>query len=753
MPLRSFSEAEIALKARRRLERPLLATIWLSSVVFSLAEGNLFYLAVSTFGVVVNLLAVERLHEVYVSRLWVNLAVVGALVILALESFGTDAPGPVALAHFMILIQVCKLFERKTNRDYVQMLALSVLTVVAAALYTQSIWFAGALVVYVVLAAYAAMILTVKRGLDAAAGERLASESAPLSASQVAWNVIREWPGRALATKLTATILWMVAAALAVFVFMPRETDIGAGRWFGGWTMSVTGYSSEVHLGEPRKLQLSDKEVMRLTFGERDRQAGTDMLYLRGRVLQRYRDSGWRPLDDVRRLPPSEPPPIAGADNASTIDISMDSSLLPDLFAPLAAVRWESPAGQCVADREMTATLDAYPPDGKPIGYRVTVLHEPLTDEQRLYLRGHFAPPSALPPSQTVIVPPAVTDLARRWCRNELQARADEPAERSSRFNLAIARKIAGRLREDYTYTLDVSTADPRRDGVEDFLFHMKQGHCEYFASALTAMCRVLDVPARLVTGFLTAERDPANGQYVVRERDAHAWTEVYDGQGRWVVVDATPGSAQALDRGGWLARVDELLGWLKYEWYKTVVGYNADVQRKLLASAWSAVKHAALAVKAGLVNLLLHGQIDAAVIRLAAGLGLVALLLEAALVVRIIRRRRRRRREAAALSAAPWGQLAFVPALLADMERIGLGSRPDRTALQVAGQVAERFALPGEDLAGLVQLYYRARWGGRRPSAEQLAIAMRQAGRFAESADPAIARRYAGFDSHRVGW
>ena len=82
-----------------------------------------------------------------------------------------------------------------------------------------------------------------------------------------------------------------------------------------------------------------------------------------------------------------------------------------------------------------------------------------------------------------------MADLARQWCRDLLAARPVDPAVRGP-SDLAIAQRIADRLRQDYAYSLDLSSADPDRDAVEDFLFYMKQGHCEYFASALTVMCR-----------------------------------------------------------------------------------------------------------------------------------------------------------------------------------------------------------------------------------------------------------------------
>jgi len=75
------------LTERRRLERPLLVTIWLGVTTFSLAEGSLFYMLAGTLAVVVNLLAVSRGKEVFVHRLFVNAGVAVATGVLLLEVF------------------------------------------------------------------------------------------------------------------------------------------------------------------------------------------------------------------------------------------------------------------------------------------------------------------------------------------------------------------------------------------------------------------------------------------------------------------------------------------------------------------------------------------------------------------------------------------------------------------------------------------------------------------------------------------
>jgi hypothetical protein len=94
---------------------------------------------------------------------------------------------------------------------------------------------------------------------------------------------------------------------------------------------------------------------------------------------------------------------------------------------------------------------------------------------------------------------------------------------------------------------------------VDDFVFRSRLGWCEQIASTLVVMARSVGIPARLTTGFVPGERDALTGRFVVRERDAHAWAEVYfDGIG-WQGFDPTasvPLSGEANDHGSWLATV-----------------------------------------------------------------------------------------------------------------------------------------------------------------------------------------------------
>jgi hypothetical protein len=94
-------------------------------------------------------------------------------------------------------------------------------------------------------------------------------------------------------------------------------------------------------------------------------------------------------------------------------------------------------------------------------------------------------------------------------------------------------------------YSLNINAPPQGADGVDYFLFEQRVGYCQYFASAMVVMLRSIEIPARLVVGYSGGELDEGNGVYIVRERNSHAWAEVYFPQYGWVEFDPTPGSGQ----------------------------------------------------------------------------------------------------------------------------------------------------------------------------------------------------------------
>jgi len=90
-------------------------------------------------------------------------------------------------------------------------------------------------------------------------------------------------------------------------------------------------------------------------------------------------------------------------------------------------------------------------------------------------------------------------------------------------------------------YTLEIEPPPFDGDGVDYFLFTLKKGYCDYFASAMTVMLRAVGVPARLAVGHAPGEKT-GDDAYLVRDSDSHAWSEVYFPLYGWIPFEATPG-------------------------------------------------------------------------------------------------------------------------------------------------------------------------------------------------------------------
>ena len=102
------------------------------------------------------------------------------------------------------------------------------------------------------------------------------------------------------------------------------------------------------------------------------------------------------------------------------------------------------------------------------------------------------------------------------------------------------ARAIEAYLRQ-FPYDLEVPAPPAGRDVVDYFLFDLQRGYCDYYATAMTVMLRVAGVPARLALGYALGSYDDRTGDWVVTEKDAHAWVEVYFPGYGWIEFEPTP--------------------------------------------------------------------------------------------------------------------------------------------------------------------------------------------------------------------
>ena len=158
---------------------------------------------------------------------------------------------------------------------------------------------------------------------------------------------------------------------------------------------------------------------------------------------------------------------------------------------------------------------------------------------------------------------------------------------------------------EGFQYTLEPGTY-LGSTALEDFLLRRRSGFCEHFSAAFATLMRLAGVPSRIVMGYLGGEYSERGGYMIVRQSDAHAWTEVWlEGSG-WTRVDPTVSAAPArgdLDLESYLLGGEEALErfrssywgrslqqfrlfWdhLNFQWYNTVVSFDEETQLEWLS-------------------------------------------------------------------------------------------------------------------------------------------------------------------------
>lgn len=130
-----------------------------------------------------------------------------------------------------------------------------------------------------------------------------------------------------------------------------------------------------------------------------------------------------------------------------------------------------------------------------------------------------------LPPS----VPLRVRELARQIVKD---------AQANNAYDEAAA--LETWLRGNIKYNDQISAPGLRQDGVDYFLFQVKEGYCDYYASAMAVMARAIGLPARVVTGYTEGEFDDKRKVYVVHQYNAHTWTEIYFPNYGWIQFEPT---------------------------------------------------------------------------------------------------------------------------------------------------------------------------------------------------------------------
>jgi len=491
------------------------------------------------------------------------------------------------IGQFLLIMQIVKLFEQRSNRDYAQLLVLSLLLMVAAIINTAKLSVGLLMLIYLVLSTYTCLLFHLKVETENARKQMGIDDRHlnPLTLRQDQRYLMRSM-GR-----MTGLVgVSSVVIAVIVFLFFPR----GAGANLFAMPMirpqnTQTGLSNEADLQSVTRVKQNNTEVawLRVTRGTEPVTQGP--LYLRAFVFGNYQldTRSWTEDDDV-----------AGNDLMVTRDnYVLDNTQIEATseykqeFIPL------RPTGVKVLLAMPGATrveIDLNPRNTilHSLNNRVIRLQQSLMRdmEYKVYSTGKM-PASELQLSMTdrwmsASIPPEITALARNPEISGLDEAGNSLAEqvtpgRPSAINTQIARNFEVWLQQNFIYSLEMNM-DSDRDPIVAFLTDHRTGFCEYFASAMTLMCQSLGIPSRYVSGYKVDEFNEMGGYFIVRQSHAHAWVEVLTEDG-WTTFDPTTGNSSASATKSTLQWFKHLVDYLQHLWSSNVVAYDAGSQSSII--------------------------------------------------------------------------------------------------------------------------------------------------------------------------
>jgi transglutaminase-like putative cysteine protease len=577
--------------------RPTLYLLLLMGVTgFALAAESPAIWIVAAGGIMLNAWLVKTDRFVPMSRVLANLVTLVALAVVTFEVRAGDSTPILTIGNFIVLLHLVKLFELRANRDYGQLLVLSLLLMVAAAISTASLLFGLLFIAYLFVSLHCCLLFHLKVEVDQARAlyRQPADHVNPALLRQDIQDLPRSM--RRLTGLIAAT---GIAMAVVVFIFFPR----GAGSTFLGplqmsSSQALSGFNDQVAFQDITRITKSEDVVARVElYHNGEKMTHPTELMLRGSVLDIYTGSDvshgrwqWRRSSD--QDPDNDS--VEGGSVASGLRladpgnsrerwkqvINLQPTATNKLFAMAGPIGLASSHDMQIRFFREDGVLEAVPPVLQPIQYTVVSTNE-------------------LPAIVTPIgdgadaseIDPAVAKYARQpaICGTDSAGKplAEYALSGNHQYDHLIAANFERDLRTNFGYTLDLTDIGPlgNRDPMAAFLTDFKRGHCEYFAGAMTLMCQSLGIPARFVVGFRCEPEDfnSLGDYFVVKESNAHAWCEVYTGQ-KWETFDPTSGrGAQGKASHPYIAGMKKLFDYLEFKWASTVVAYDTSNRKNLI--------------------------------------------------------------------------------------------------------------------------------------------------------------------------
>jgi len=482
----------------------------------------------------------QRLPPAWLRIILSLMACIGVLA--SYESVSGVGPGSALLA----VMAALKLLETKRRRDQFVLLFISIFLIMSSLLREQYIWSLPYLIAGVLFTMTAWLRMSLSSQVSVAESFKTGAR----------------------------LMLYALPLTLSMWVFFPR---IGTPFWAVPIDTSgaTAGLSEQMSPGDISSLSLSNAVAFRVKF--EGAVPPPQQRYWRGLVLNRFNGRTWsgnEPSIDSRARRDVE---YLG--DPVSYQVTMEATQQHWVFALDIPKEWDLDS-VVMGHQQQLARMQ---PIDQRIAYNVVShpnfrLHNELSERAREYY-------ASLPDNSN----PQTLEFSK-------QLREDSPSD------AAFINKVLQKFnKEEFFYTLEPPALGS--NPVDAFLFDTKRGFCEHYASAFAVMMRAAGIPSRIVLGYQGGEINPMGAYMIVRQADAHAWTEVWLQERGWYRLDPTAAVApERIESGRSAAMFDGIaatwglsapsefiyqltLTWdaINAKWNDWVLGYGPENQGKFM--------------------------------------------------------------------------------------------------------------------------------------------------------------------------
>lgn len=555
---------------------------------------------------------VALIHPAVVNRIpakiWrvagpVLLIIIGADFLLHVPDFIPS------LVRMMVWILLYRNLAPRRQREDLQLILLCLFCLVLSGVMTVSLLFAFQILLFTPLAMALLFVISL---LDR--GEQS-------KAHQLTWADFKWWR---LIRRVGAVLDWRVLSLGAflfgfvvlvttlLFILTPRFDLNQAIPFMRMETKALTGFSEEVKLGDVSSVQNDNSVAMRIDLPSREALAAN--LYWRMLVLDRYEDGlfsmsnglrnfQFRETMTVRELRSDRLP--AGQRKGELWTFYLEGGVSRYLPVPgdYAVLRFQKQQEIELYREPRLYSLDRV---GQSVfSYQIEDLsfkaRFPSGDREWQGLENARLAEGLDDPDYPLTTLEINLGNEDRATLAEINRRAfEEHPLSASDYSAKVIKMLGDRF--DYSLSPDGQLRFPGAPDAPDPVVHWlregSRGHCELFAGAFTLLAREAGYPARLVVGFMGGSWNSVEDYFVLRNRDAHAWVEIFDREAQeWLRVDPTPGnhsSAGAAAFGGGLRFETGLTAWvdsLRILWYRRIVNFEQKDQIEMALSLRDMIK------------------------------------------------------------------------------------------------------------------------------------------------------------------